>query len=144
MLIGMASVIAKEYIATYNPNYYNQLTTSVDGETEEQRKRRTDGRWLLSFCQALEHTKRTGGYLVQVIAAHTLTLEPGGPAAEDPARGGFTLCAGVLLLVRVAAAADRPRGRAVQQHAGGGEEDGQMDGHPGVPFQIQSGRGQRD
>ena len=31
VLIGTASVISKEYIATYNPNYYNQFTAWVDG-----------------------------------------------------------------------------------------------------------------
>ena len=70
MLIGMASVDSKGYIATYNPNYYNQFTTTRDGETEEARKNRTNGRWLLSFWKALEHTKRTGGCLIQVWAAH--------------------------------------------------------------------------
>ena len=86
MLIGMASEVQNRYIATYNPNFYNQFTTSVDGETEEERKRRTDGRWLRSFWKALEHTKRTGGCLIQVGCA--LTLEPCGPVLlEDPARG---------------------------------------------------------
>jgi hypothetical protein len=82
MLIGMASVDSKGYIATYNPNYYNQFTGEM--ESEEARKSRTNGRSLLSFVKALEHTKRTKGCLVQVWAAHVLTLEPCGPAAEDP------------------------------------------------------------
>ena len=62
------------YLATYNPNWYNQFTTSDGNESEEARKRRTNGRWLLSFVKALEHTKRTKGCLVQVGCA--LTLEP--------------------------------------------------------------------
>ena len=82
MLIGMASADSKGYIATYNPNYYNQFTGEM--ESEEARKSRTNGRSLLSFVKALEHTKRTKGCLVQVWAAHVLTLEPCGPAAEDP------------------------------------------------------------
>jgi len=45
MLIGTASELENYYIATYNPNYYNQLTTTRDGETEEARKSRTNGRW---------------------------------------------------------------------------------------------------
>jgi hypothetical protein len=81
MLISMASLISKGYIATYNPNYYNQFTERVDAETEEQRKRRTNGRWLRSFWKALEHTKRTGGCLIQVGCA--LTLEPCGPVLLD-------------------------------------------------------------
>ena len=74
MLIGMASEVSEGYIATYNPNYYNQFTARVKDETEEQRKIRTNGRWLLSFVKALEHTKRTEGCLVQVGCA--LTPEP--------------------------------------------------------------------
>ena len=70
MLIGMASVVSKDYIATYNPNYYNQFTEEREGEHEEDLKSRTNGRWLLSFWKALEHTKRTGGCLIQVRAAH--------------------------------------------------------------------------
>ena len=86
MLIGMALKLENGY-ATYNPNYYNQFTTPRDGdETEGERKRRTNGRWLRSFWKALEHTKRTGGCLIQVGCA--LTLEPCGPVLlEDPARG---------------------------------------------------------
>jgi hypothetical protein len=41
-----------------------------------------NGRWLLSFVKALEHTKRTEGCLVQVGCA--LTLEPCGPIAGRP------------------------------------------------------------
>ena len=78
MLIGAASEIWEGYIATYNPNFYNKFTTERDGETDEARKSRTDGRWLLSFVKALEHTKRTGGCLIQV--GCTLTLEPCVPA----------------------------------------------------------------
>ena len=141
MLIGMASVDSKGYIATYNPNYYNQFTGEM--ESEEARKSRTNGRSLLSFVKALEHTKRTKGCLVQVWAAHVLTLEPCEPAAEDP-RARTRVHPGVLA-GRVAAAADRPQGRAaVQRHAGGGEEDGRMDGHQGARVRVQRGRGQRD
>ena len=66
-----ASMSTKRYYATYNPNHENKFTTHrcFSGEKEADAKSRTDGRWLLSFCQALEHTKRTGGCLVQV-AAH--------------------------------------------------------------------------
>ena len=84
MLIGVASELEKGYMTTYNPNYYNQFTLEVDGEDAEARKSRTNGRSLLSFVKALEHTKRTKGCLVQVWAAHVLTLEPCEPAAEDP------------------------------------------------------------
>ena len=68
MLIGFASYASKDYMATYNPNFFNKFTTKRDGESKEDEKSRTDGRWLLSFCKALEHTKRTGGCLVQVVA----------------------------------------------------------------------------
>ena len=85
MLIGHASKKSKEYMAIYNPNHYNRYTTKRKGESEEDAKRRTDGRWLLSFCQALEHTKRTGGVLVQVAAHWHSNLR--GPVAEDPALG---------------------------------------------------------
>ena len=141
MLIGTASELSEGYIATYNPNVYNQFTTWVDDETEEQRKRRTDGRWLLSFVKALEHTKRTKGCLIQVRAAHTDTRTVcAGLLLKDPARG-FTLAC----LLAVAAAADRPRGQAaVQRHAGGGEEDGRRDGHQGARVRVQGERGQRD
>ena len=54
-----------------------------EGEREADAKSRTNGRWLLSFCQALEHTKRTGGCLVQVAAHWHSNLR--GPVAEDPA-----------------------------------------------------------
>ena len=86
MLIGMALEVSKGYLATYNPNYYNEFTTPRDphrhvSETEEERKRRTNGRWLRSFWKALEHTKRTGGCLIQVGCA--LTLEPCGPVLLD-------------------------------------------------------------
>ena len=70
MLIGLASIQSMEYGATYNPNYFNQFTTRREGEEEEACKNRTNGRWLLSFWKALEHTKRTGGCLIQVWAAH--------------------------------------------------------------------------
>ena len=70
MLIGFASVRSMGYIATYNPNYFNQFTTRREGEEEEARKNRTNGRWLLSFWKALKHTQRTGGCLIQVWAAH--------------------------------------------------------------------------
>jgi hypothetical protein len=70
MLIGLASIQSMEYGATYNPNYYNQFTTTREGETEEARKNRTNGRWLLSFWKALKHAQRTGGCLIQVWAAH--------------------------------------------------------------------------
>ena len=93
MLIGMASVVSKRYIATYNPNFYNQFTKRVGAETDEQRKRRTDGRWLRSFWKALEHTKRTGGCLIQVGCA--LALEPCVGLCcwiEDPARGLTLAC----------------------------------------------------
>ena len=69
MLIGFASNDSKRYSAIYNPNFYNKFTMKRDGESEEDEKSRTDGRWLLSFWKALEHTERTKGYLVQV-AAH--------------------------------------------------------------------------
>ena len=69
MLIGFASYASKDYMATYNPNFFNQFTTKREGESEADAKSRTNGRWLLSFCKALERTERTGGYLVQV-AAH--------------------------------------------------------------------------
>ena len=88
MLIGMASVVSKDYIATYNPNYYNQFTEEREGEHEEDLKSRTNGRWLLSFWKALEHTERTGGCLIQVGCALTRTVW--GLLLEDPARG-FTL-----------------------------------------------------
>ena len=94
MLIGMALRVSKGYIAIYNPNYYNQFTTPRDGdETEEERKRRTNGRWLRSFWKALEHTKRTGGCLIQVGCA--LALEPCVGLCcwiEDPARGLTLAC----------------------------------------------------
>ena len=85
MLIGFASEASKQYHATYNPNHYNKFTTSRQGESSADAKSRTDGRWLLSFCQALEHTKRTGGCLVQVAAHWHSNLR--GPVAEDPALG---------------------------------------------------------
>ncbi len=69
MLITYASEVSKEYHATYNPNYYNKFTTK-GGRSEAERKSRTDGRWLLSFVKALEHTKRTKGCLIQVWTAH--------------------------------------------------------------------------
>ena len=69
MLIGFASNVSKEYKSIYNPNYYNLFTTENDGKSVAERKSRTEGRWLLTFWKALEHTKRTGGCLVQV-AAH--------------------------------------------------------------------------
>jgi hypothetical protein len=80
MLIGMASVVSKRYIAIYNPNFYNQFTKRVGADLPE---RAQPG---LGFWKALEHTKRTGGCLIQVGCA--LTLEPCGPVLlEDPARG---------------------------------------------------------
>ena len=90
MLLGFASngVMDKwrhDYMTTYNPSHYNQYTTKRDGESEADAKSRTTGRWLLSFCQALEHTKRTGGCLVQVAAHWHSNLR--GPVAEDPAPG---------------------------------------------------------
>ena len=69
----------------YNPNFYNQFSKKGASESEADVKSRTDGRWLLSFCQALEHTKRTGGVLVQVAAHWHSNLR--GPVAEDPAPG---------------------------------------------------------
>ena len=66
MLIGVASELEKGYMTTYNPNYYNQFTLEVDGEDAEARKSRTNGRSLLSFVKALEHTQRTKGCLIQV------------------------------------------------------------------------------
>ena len=56
-----------------------------EGEREADAKSRTNGRWLLSFCKALDHTKRTKGYLVQVAAHWHSNLR--GPVAEDPALG---------------------------------------------------------
>ena len=85
MLIGNASLASMEYTAIYNPNDFNQFTTDREGESKEDAKSRTDGRWLLSFCKALEHTKRTGGCLVQVAAHWHSNLR--GPVAEDPAPG---------------------------------------------------------
>ena len=85
MLIGNASLASKRYTATYNPNYFNKLTEKCKGESEEHVKSRTDGRWLLSFWKALEHTERTGGYLVQVRTLWHSNLR--GPVAEDPAPG---------------------------------------------------------
>ena len=85
MLLGYASVTSKGYTATYNPNFYNQFSKKGANESEADVKSRTDGRWLLSFCQALEHTKRTGGVLVQVAALCHSNLR--GPVAEDPAPG---------------------------------------------------------
>eukprot|EP00964_Phaeocystis_antarctica_P155306 scaffold124395_cov51-Phaeocystis_antarctica.AAC.2 len=84
MLLGTASEIGKGYSAIYNPNYY-KFTTHREGESEVERKSRTNGRWLLSFCQALHHTKRTGGFLVQVAAHWHSNLR--GPVTEDPAPG---------------------------------------------------------
>ena len=66
MLIGMAGQVAKRYINIYNPNFWNQFSVKREGESDEDVKARTNGRWLLSFMKALEHTKRTGGKLVQV------------------------------------------------------------------------------
>ena len=85
MLISSASEYSKHYIATYNPNHYNKFTTKREGESEADVKSRTDGRWLLSFWKALEHTERTKGYLVQVAAHWHSNLR--GPVAEDPAPG---------------------------------------------------------
>jgi len=67
LLMGFATNGSKRYTATYNPNVYNKFTNERDDESEEHATRRIDGRWLLSFCKALEHTKRTGGYLVQPV-----------------------------------------------------------------------------
>ena len=80
MLIGMAGIETKEYITIYNPSYWNRLTQPVQGESEEEKKSRTDGRWLLSFMQALVHTQRTNGMLVQVAAPQARTR-----CFEDPA-----------------------------------------------------------
>ena len=66
MLIGMAGEDAKHYINIYNPNFWNRFSVKREGESDEDVKARTNGRWLLSFLRALEHTKRTGGKLVQV------------------------------------------------------------------------------
>ena len=88
LLIGWASLQSMRYVATYNPNHFNQFTTKREGETEEARKNRTNGRWLLSFWKALKHTQRTGGCLIQVGCALTRTVW--GLLLEDPARG-FTL-----------------------------------------------------
>merc|ERR1711971_1398703 len=55
----------EEYITVYNPNFWNRFSEPRREESEEERKKRTDGRWLLSFWKALEHTQRTGGKLVQ-------------------------------------------------------------------------------
>ena len=66
MLIGFAGMSTKQRITIYNPNYWNKFTKpKSEGESEEEKKSRTDGRWLLSFWQALEHTKRTKGVLVR-------------------------------------------------------------------------------
>merc|ERR1719469_191366 len=68
MLIGFAGLSTKEYVTIYNPSYWNKLThPKSEGESEEEKKSRTDGRWLLSFIKALEHTKRTNGMLVQPV-----------------------------------------------------------------------------
>ena len=83
LLMGFATNGSKRYTATYNPNVYNKFTNERDDESEEHATRRIDGRWLLSFCKALEHTKRTGGYRVQVAAHWHSNLR--GPVAEDPA-----------------------------------------------------------
>jgi hypothetical protein len=136
-------------LATYNPNYYNEFTTPRDGdETEEERKRRTNGRWLRSFWKALEHTKRTGGCLIQVGCA--LTLEPCGPVLQLDRRprarvtpAPWRACAG-----RLAAGADRPRSREVQSDMQVVEKMmakvSQRDGHPGAQVRVQRGRGQQD
>ena len=65
-------------MAIYNPNFYNRFTAMTSDQ--EEAKRRTDGRWLLSFLKALEHTERTGGVLVQVASLwHNSNLR--GPVA---------------------------------------------------------------
>ena len=80
MLIGMAGLSTKQLVTIYNPSYWNRFTQSVEGESEEEKKSRTDGRWLLSFMQALLHTQRTNGMLVQVAAPQARTR-----CFEDPA-----------------------------------------------------------
>ena len=75
MLIGCASEYSNEYIAIYNPNFYNRFTLpESEGESLKAKHDRNNARWLLSFWKALMHTKRTKGCLVQVAAhLHTRT-----------------------------------------------------------------------